>query len=102
MAAEVQLIRTKVAGVSHQNEDGSDRQELIRSREAGDHLFLVRDPDNEYDDHAVAVHHGIFGQIGFIGSNLSQEVAEHMDSGRKAYAVILTVTGGDDEMPWTG
>ena len=51
-------IRTKVSGVSFENRDGSERQRIIAKCKAGDRLYLRHDPDNEYSDFAIEVHHG--------------------------------------------
>ena len=55
--------RLPVVGVSHRNNDGSSRQDIIRQIEVGEPLDLVREPTNMYDTNAVMVLHEL-GQIG--------------------------------------
>lgn len=98
-------IRSKIAGVSFKNDNGTDRQSIIRRFvHAGDPLILVREPHNRFseDGSAVAVYIRIkkfwfftsHEQLGYLGSNISGEVAAHMDSRRPVKAVVSDVTGG--------
>src|SRR5882724_4895755 len=46
---------SKVAGVSHENRDGSSRQRILRHCTAPESLRLVAEPDNPVDPKAIAV-----------------------------------------------
>lgn len=50
-----EVIPSKVAGVSHKNNDGTSRQAYVKRLRPGQMLFLERDEDNPYDGNAVAV-----------------------------------------------
>ena len=92
-------IRTKVSGVSFENRDGSERQRIIAKCKAGDRLYLHHDPDNEYSDFAIEVHHGPPGhetQIGFLEDDLASNLLNHLS------ANILDVTGGTPDKPTRG
>lgn len=95
-------INTKVVGVSRRNEDGTSRQELIEELEVGDVLDLEREPYNEHDTDAVAVFRQDGQQLGYLRSELAANLAEQMDEGISADAVVLQVTGGDVERPSFG
>jgi hypothetical protein len=91
---------TKVAGVSHQNADGSDRQRIIRGCSRGDVVRFVREPDNAHDHRAVKVLTENGGQIGYLGANIVGNdqgigwcVAKEMDKGRVYHGEIANITG---------
>lgn len=49
------VINTRVAGVSFANEDGTERQDVIKGLAMGERVLLVRDPENEHDFYATQV-----------------------------------------------
>ena len=87
------VFRTKLVGVTHENQDGKNRQKLIKKLKPGQRLTLKREPNNQFDKDAI----GVFGfsgdQLGYLpgGDTL---LANHMDMGGEAYAVVYRVTGG--------
>jgi len=48
-------IKTRVAGVSFDNRDGTPRQPYVKLAKKGDVLALKREPDNPFDGNAIAV-----------------------------------------------
>lgn len=69
------VIDSKVVGVSKTNDDGTDRQEIIKREVAEDDLLQFElDPDNEFDPNAVKVLSKLGNQIGY----LSRETAERV------------------------
>ncbi len=69
------VIDSKVVGVSKENEDGTSRQEIIKTEvEEDDLLQFELDPDNEFDPNAVKVLSKSGHQIGY----LSRETAERV------------------------
>jgi tetratricopeptide (TPR) repeat protein len=58
-----------VRGESHNNNDGSSRQEIIKDLRKGQILTLVADPLNQYDRYAVGVFTSEGKQIGFLPSD---------------------------------
>lgn len=89
----VRKIKTKVVGVSFNNDDGSSRQVIIsRHASEGGGLLLIPDPNNRYDPNAVGVWlDSPFKQIG----HLSREIAEQLCEQADMKAEILQVTGRD-------
>lgn len=103
-----EFIKTKVAGVSHNNEDGESRQKLIKKfLNDGDELKLQREPDNEYDRNAVEVYGyrevdlddnetDFLFKIGYLGGHIAEQVGPAMDGGQLVQASVLEVTGGEE------
>lgn len=58
-----------VRGESYSNDDGSSRQEIIKTLRKGQILTLVADPLNQHDRHAVGVFTENGKQIGFLPSD---------------------------------
>ncbi|MHC5539120.1 HIRAN domain-containing protein [Singulisphaera rosea] len=89
-------MHSKVAGVTMTNDDGSSRQHLIRRYcRAGQRLVVVREPDNPYDTHAVAIYLARpKASIGFIGSHISPFLGATIDRGGRVDVTISEVTGG--------
>ena len=106
-------FHTKVVGVTFQNNDGSDRQDIIRQFcDPGDGVLMAAEPNNPHADHAVAIYvlkRGWFGrvkrhQIGYLSDNsgAAQEVFDHAMGGGDATAEISDVTGGTRDKPTLG
>jgi HIRAN domain len=88
-----QVFRTKVAGVTHLNEDGTDRQAILKALRIGEHLVLKREPSNPYDKNAVAVFRANGQQVGYIPAG-DARLANHIDSGGTTSARVLAINGG--------
>jgi hypothetical protein len=81
-----------VAGAALANEDGSDRQRILQSCQAGMHVFLSREPARQHDPNAVAVFVGEASegsQIGHLPADVGEWVAPLLDSGRMALDAII-------------
>jgi len=66
---------TKVAGVSHSNDDGSSRAGIITKCEVFECLNLVWETENKFDPNAVAVRRvGTGEQLGYLEARLASEV----------------------------
>jgi len=90
---------TKVVGVTHENEYGESRQEIIRERlYEYDSLDLRREPDNEYDNNAIAVYTDTGEQIGYLSSEVAEELAPLMDDGWEVKAVVKDITGDEGKI----
>ena len=94
---------SKVAGVSHENPNGSSRQAYIKYYcEPGKELVIKRELDNPYDSHTISVwvtHKAWLRpekefQIGYLNRQVAKEVAEHIDPGGTAKVKIKNLTGG--------
>jgi hypothetical protein len=54
MSVELRDFHTKVAGVTQQNDDGTDRQAVIRRCRRGERVDLVPEPENPVDPEATS------------------------------------------------
>jgi hypothetical protein len=93
---------SKIAGVTHRNSDGVDRQYLIGFLRVGQPLTLLREPGNRHSQTAVMVLLEGRYQLGYLPDHTSMEVAESMDHGVPACAFVTEVTGGTSDAPTRG
>lgn len=99
-------IKTKIAGVSHKNADGSSRQDIIRKHvRPGAELLLGREPDNPYSAAGDATSvwlekRGLLRkkrlQLGYLGEHIAEQLAPLLDDGWRYSVTVLDVTGGSD------
>lgn len=83
-----------VVGESFANFDGSDRQREIARCRIGEAVQLVREPDNRHDANCVQVLSSRGVQIGNIGRDNAEWIAERMDNGGHVSAVIDGIADG--------
>ena len=82
---------TKLVGVTFDN-----RQENIKKIRAGETILLIREPNNPYDENAIAVSTRSGLSLGHIKRELAYELAPRLDRlGRPLEGKVLAVTGGD-------
>lgn len=96
-------VRSKIAGVTHKNDDGTLRQDLIKKFVwDGKRLVLEPDPNNKFSKNAtkimVETPNGL-QQIGFVKAGdtpppLDEQVADALREMRKVTCYVLNVTGG--------
>jgi hypothetical protein len=98
-------FHSKVYGVTHLNDDGTNRQQIIRDYvRPGMTLIHKREPDNPYDEFAVSLWvktktlriFETLRQIGYLNSNVASEVAPYLDHGGWTRITVKDVTGGGD------
>jgi hypothetical protein len=99
----MRMVRSKVAGVSFRNPNGSDRQRIIRKFcRAGGSLDVRLEPDNRYSEDAIGL--WVRGrwlfifparyQIGYVKEAIASEIREDVVRGCRISVRILEVTGG--------
>ncbi|MBU2591430.1 MAG: hypothetical protein KKC21_05360 [Nitrospinae bacterium] len=94
-------FRTKVAGVTHNNSDGTSRQDILRKCTNGEYILLQRDYDNAFDEYAITVLRETKEQIGFIPRHVAfrhpamNDLAPHVDQGGEVNARIVALIGGE-------
>jgi hypothetical protein len=99
-------FRTKIVGVTFQNPDGTNRQELISKCKVGEYVLLQRDYDNTFDQYAIAVLRKTGEQIGFIDKDVAfrhegmNDLAPHMDQGGEVTAQIVDIVGHSHPISW--
>ena len=86
-------FKTSVVGVTFDNPDGSNRQEILEHCKKAQLISLVREYDNPHDTYAIQVLTTSGSQIGYIPSG-DQRLYGHIDRGGITTARIHSVTGG--------
>lgn len=80
-----------VAGESHRNADGSDRQAIIPRCQVGELLVLEHEPDNPHDINAIRVLRQTGEQIGYLQREFAGEVVSRSAKGWVYHALIAGV-----------
>ena len=93
---------TKVAGVSHRNDDGTYRQRIIRRCRPQERLVLDHDERNPHDPNAVRVCRQSGEQVGFLNAELAEEVVSAAREGYRYAAFVKNITGGTEDRPTLG
>lgn len=88
--ADAERFVTKVVGVSFEG-----RQQKVAGLSEGSELAVVRQPDNPYDPHAMAIMTSAGDQVGFLRRQIARALAPLADAGVRYRARVLQVTGGD-------
>ncbi len=96
LLAERGLHVAGVAGARHR-EGALDSEALA----PGSPLELRREPGNEHDANAIAVHAG-GAQVGYVPAELAAELAGELDAGRPWSAVVLREQRPSPRDPRTG
>ena len=86
---------TKVAGVTHRNNNRTSRQSLIARCSVGEELILEREPDNAVDPNAIKVCRRSGEQLGYIPAHVAASgLARDLDRGDTPKCRITDLTGG--------
>lgn len=89
---EGESFYTKLAGVTHVNEDGTDRQGLLKLCRPGQRLNARREPENPHDADAIGIWSD-HGMLGYLPAG-DHKLATHLDRGGRATITVLEITGG--------
>lgn len=92
----------KIRGVSFPNDDGSERQAIIRRCRLGEYLLTRRDRDNGFSRNAIGVFREGGDQLGNVPEYVARDFAPLMDSGMESTAILLNITGGTRDKPTCG
>lgn len=91
-------VKTRIAGISFDNRDGSSRQDYARLVRKGDVLRLRREPENPHDPNAIAVEwvdrDEAALQLGYVPRPLAMLLAPLVDEGAKLQAKVIRAGGG--------
>lgn len=87
--------RTKKLGFSvHSKVVGTTFTDMAKfDIKEDDELILRREPDNEFDENAIAVYWGI-EKIGYIKRTLAKDIAKSIDKGNTYKCFVSNITGG--------
>jgi HIRAN domain len=86
------VLKTSVAGIAHDNPDGSSRQQIAQGCKPFERVYLVREPDCKYDANAIKVVCENGSQLGYIPRKVAAELATLLDAGRVWIAHVTRVT----------
>ncbi len=81
---------TFVAGVTKNNDDGTDRQKFLKKCKRGEEVTLVRDPANKYDKNAIKVCKKTGEQLGWIEKSVAESLALIIDN--EIYSLNVKIT----------
>jgi hypothetical protein len=99
---EVCHFFTKVVGVSHMNDDGSNRQEILTWCGRYEKLVLDHQEDNPNDPNAVRVCRDSGEQLGYLRADLAEEVVRLAGRGYLWLAYVSELSGGRADAPTRG
>lgn len=92
----------KVAGVTFPNDNGTERQAVLRRCVANEQLILRHDAYNEYSMYAIQVLRKTGEQLGHTPEYMAERIYNEVHEGYGVTAVLLEVTGGTSEKPTLG
>lgn len=98
---EKKRFYSKVSGVSHSNDDGSDRQWIIKKYcKPGMPLILQYEPENKFDPNAIAIYIEAAGkkaQIGYVPSGTARDLRIENYN-----VTVANITGGTRDQKTLG
>jgi hypothetical protein len=95
-------VLARVAGVTFPNEDGSERQAILRRCQPGEQLVLRHDPHNRYSEFATEVLRLNGEQLGHAPEHLAQRICDEVANGFRPIGVLTDLTGGSKDKPTRG
>lgn len=81
------VLKTGIAGLKYYIEN-EEEQAALNAITPGTELMLFREPENEYDEWAIAVYLTETDKLGFISKFKNETVARLMDAGKKFIGVV--------------
>lgn len=100
-------IYTRIVGVTFINDEtGENRQSIISSLakrgflKFGYPLGLKREPENPYDNQAIAVIGPCSRTLGYINRGLAAELAPLIDKGAEVHACVSRLLGDGKDFHW--
>lgn len=81
------VLKTGIAGLQF-NVENEEEQAALNAITPGTELMLFREPDNEHDEWAIAVHLTEKDKLGFISRFKNETIARLMDAGKKFIGVV--------------
>ncbi len=81
------VLKTGIAGLQF-NIENEEEQAALNAITPGTELMLFREPENEHDEWAIAVHLTEDDKLGFISRFKNETIARLMDAGKKFIGVV--------------
>jgi hypothetical protein len=94
------IIHTKVAGVTFQNDDGTSRQAIVKSLRPGEQLFLRHVPIPGHPE-AMQVITYKGQQVGHLPSGMGKNALKWFKE-YTVYVYVTEITGGTQDKPTRG
>ena len=94
---QIMLLWVRVAGIRYRE----NINELLKGLKVGDRVFLVREPENEYDNLAIMIQNENKEKLGYVPRVNNDILARMMDAGLKLTGKVSRLKdpiGG--EYPW--
>lgn len=85
--SRILVLKTGLAGVQFNIKNDAEKAAL-EAITPGTELLLYREPDNKYDEWAIAVYLTEEDKIGFMSRFKNETIARLMDAGKKFVAVV--------------
>lgn len=93
---------SKLAGVTHANADGGDRQQLIAKCAMGEFLELVREPNNAFDPNAIRVVNEDGDQLGYLARDAAEQIARDLDQRGRIWIAVVRKAEKAEEGKYAG
>ena len=84
---QILVLKTGIAGLQHHIEN-EEEQQRINDLTPGTELKLFREPENEYDEWAIAVYITDEDKLGYLSRFKNETIARLMDAGKKFVAIV--------------
>ena len=68
--------------------EDEQEEENLQKIVTGTELKLYREPDNQYDEWAIAVYYGEDDMLGYVTRYKNETIARLMDCGKKFIAIV--------------
>jgi len=81
------VLKTGIAGLQFYIEN-EEEQAALNAITPGTELLLFREPENEYDEWAIAVYLTKDDKLGFVSRFKNETIARLMDAGKKFIGVV--------------
>ena len=81
------VLKTGIAGLQFHIEN-EEEQAALNAITPGTELLLYREPNNEHDEWAVAVHLSEQDKLGFISRFKNETIARLMDAGKRFIGIV--------------
>jgi hypothetical protein len=98
----IRYFHTNIAGVTHDNNDGTSRQRIIKRCQQLEPLLLDHEENNPFDSNAVKVCNRRGEHIGYLHSELAGEIVANSSEGYRYAAFVKDITGGTADRPTYG
>lgn len=92
-------FHSRVAGISHENPDGTSRQDLLCELEGYSRLFLVRQTDIPGHPETIAYHTSENKLLGYVPRETAEWLAPEIDRGEVWLAGLLSVAIASRRVP---